>query len=112
MSLPTRLKDMIRPLLLFASRNASVAAALHQHFELLLPACGLPHQIEHVAFSSSVELFAAIDAIPPEQLLETMIVFDISPEDESRWEVQNIQGDQGLAAQLILSYPEIYFVFL
>jgi len=103
---------MSRPLLLFASRHTSVAAALHQHFELFLPACNLPHEIRHIGFSSCMELFATLDSIEPEQLLDTMLVFDISPEEESTWNVKTIQGEQGLTAQLILSYPEIYFVFL
>lgn len=102
---------MSRPLLLFASRHESVASALRQQFELFIPTCKLPHRVEHVGFSSCTELFAALDAIPPEQLLNTMLVFDISAEEEGTLDVRNIHGEWGVATQLILSYPELYIVF-
>jgi hypothetical protein len=103
---------MDRPLLLIASRNASVAAALERYFSLFIPQSNLPHKVKKVGFSCSVELFGELDEIAPSQLRETMMLFDIGAEGDNTWDVKKITGEHGLVAQLVLSYPERYFVFL
>jgi hypothetical protein len=103
---------MPRHLLLIASRHSAVAGALHQYIDLLFPNGELGHRTEHLGFSSSAELFEKLDGYAPEQLRETMVVFDLCAEDGSSWEVSNMWFERGLAAQLLMSYPEVYFVFL
>lgn len=100
---------MNRRLLLLSSNHAPVAAALQQY-------CSLhffqSHQVECVAFSHPVDLFEALDEIKPEHLRDAMMIFHITEEDESMWDVDKMKDEQGLAAQLVLSYPEVYFVFV
>lgn len=103
---------MSRPHLLIASRRPAVAASLHEFINLFLPSAELTHSVKHIGFKCSAELFDALDELPPKQLLNTMVVFDIGAEDESAWNVMQMRGDRALAAQLLLSYPEVYFVFL
>lgn len=103
---------MNRPTLLVASRHAAVATALRQYVDLLFPNGELSHRTEHIGFSSSAELFEKLDGCPPQQLRETMVLFDLGPEEGGSWEVSNMWSERGLAAQLLMSYPEVYFVFL
>jgi len=103
---------MNRSLLLIASRHAAVALALHQYIDLLFPICELNHRVEHIGFSSSAELFERLDGYQPEQLQETMVLFDIGAEGGGAWKVSDMRSERGLAAQLVMSYPEVYFVFL
>lgn len=103
---------MNRPLLLIASRHEAVAAALRQYVGLLFPNSEMSHRVEHFGFSSSAELFEKLDDYPPGQLREAMVLFDLSSEDGGSWEVRNMWSERGIAAQLLMSYPEVFFVFL
>lgn len=103
---------MNRPILLVASRHTAVAGALRQYIDLFFPNGELSHRTEQVSFSSSAELFERLDSYTPEQLRETMMLFDLGSEDGTSWEVSNMWSESGLAAQLLMSYPEVYFVFL
>jgi len=87
-------------------------SALSDYFGIFLPLAEMPHRVETAAFSCSAELFENLDERPAEQLRDMLMLFDIGAEDESTWNVQNIGGERGLAAQLLLSYPEVYIVFL
>jgi len=103
---------MKRPLLLIASRRASVSTAIQQYINLFMTSSELHHRVQSLGYSHSAELFERLDEFPPEQLREMMVLFDIEEGDEYWWDIPNMGGESGLAAQLILSYPEIYFVFL
>ncbi|HEX8424221.1 MAG TPA: hypothetical protein VF634_12450, partial [Pyrinomonadaceae bacterium] len=101
-----------RPTLLIASRHAPFAAALRLYIDLLCPRGELNHRIEHIGFTSAAELFALLDDRPPEQLRDMMVFLDVSGEEGGAWKVKDMWLEHGLAAQLLMSYPEIYFVFL
>jgi hypothetical protein len=103
---------MTRPLLIIASRHGSVASALGQYLAALLPRMRIPHRVERIEFSTSAELLEALDRLKPEQLLSTMLVFDLASESGGVWDVRSVGGENGIAVQLILSYPEIYIAFL
>jgi hypothetical protein len=103
---------MDRLTLIIASRQPSVAAALHQSLSLILPSGELPHHISHVGFRCAAELFNVLDELPPGRLLNTMVIFDAGGEDVLAWDVMQMNRERGLAAQLVLAYPEIFFVFV
>jgi len=103
---------MNRPTLLIASRQPATAFALYQAINLFLPNSELPHHIKHIGFNCSAELFEVLDELSPSQLLNTMLLFDAGAENENTWDVMQMNRDNGLAAQLVLSYPEVFFVFI
>lgn len=102
---------MRRFTLIIASPHAPVTSALAEFARLFLPQIHLEHRILPVQYSCAGELFEELDAIEPNQLRDTMVVLDMGGEDAGAWDVQNMY-DAGMAAQLVLSFPEVYFVFL
>src|SRR4051812_863335 len=103
---------MTRPTLLVASRRASVASALVQYFNLFLPQEGMSHEVRPVWFSCSAELFETLDGLTPQQLRESVVVLDLGAESGDPWGVESMGHERGLASHLILSYPEVYFIFV
>ena len=99
-------------MLLVASRHPWVAAALHESLGLLVPQNDLIHRVDRYSFSCAEELFEWLDHYPPEQLRDLMVLFDIGSETAQAWDVKMMRGESGLAAQLVLSYPEVYFLFI
>lgn len=103
---------MNRPDLIIASRHTSVTAALFQQISFLISHHRAPHRLDTITFSCAEELLGTLDTIDTDQLLRTIVLLDLGSEDEHTWNVQTLKGEQGLAAQLVLSYPEIYFIFI
>lgn len=103
---------MSRPTLLIGSRYNSVAEALHQLTDLFLPNGELVHSVKHVGFVCAAELFEALDDLPPQKLLNTIVVLDLGAEDETVWNVTQMKGERGLATRLVLAFPEVYFIFV
>jgi hypothetical protein len=103
---------MSRPSLLIASRSLTFAGTLIRYLGLFLPRDELTHSVQSLTFSHPAELFDRLDAIDPRALRETLVVFDVSLEDERRWWPLDLEKDLALDVQLVLSYPEVYFVFL
>src|SRR6185436_11173247 len=102
---------MKRPTLLTVSRHEVVAAALHQYTELFLQNEELNHKVDHLAFTCPAELFDKLDDYTPIQLRDMIALVDVGSEGDNAWSVQDMWSDSGLAARLVLSYPEVYFVF-
>ncbi|MBV9124242.1 MAG: hypothetical protein JO112_12865 [Planctomycetes bacterium] len=103
---------MSRPLLLIASRQQGAAVALHEFFDLFLPQGELIHRLDRCGFSCAAELFEQLDRYQSEQLRDLMVLFDLGTETAGPWNVEDIRGESGLATQLVLAYPEVYFVFI
>ena len=102
---------MHRPYLLIASKRPGIAAAVASFFRLFLPCGELTHHVGCLVYSCPADLFDKLDARTPEQIRDTIILFDFEAEPDP-WNVRDMGGTSGLCAQLLLSYPEIYFVFL
>lgn len=102
---------MTRPRVLLASRDPSVVAAIEQFLGLCLPNEELGHEVEKLSFSCGRELFARLDAVPPEQVRHTILVLDPAHDRAGAWQVGNMH-EAGLGVRVVLSYPEIYCVFL
>jgi hypothetical protein len=102
---------MNRPTLLTASRHEAVAGALHRYVELFLQNEEMNHKVDHLSFNCPAELFDKLDNYAPKQLRDMIALVDIGAERETTWSVQDMWSDNGLAARLVLSYPEVYFVF-
>jgi hypothetical protein len=103
---------MNRPILLIASRNAVMVTALHKFLNLFSFQGNLNHRIVDISYVCAAELFENLDKLTPEEVRETMVLIDLNSESNNPWNVQNFMEEQGLASQLILSYPEIYFAFI
>jgi hypothetical protein len=103
---------MCRARLIVASRSETVVSALTSQLRLFLPQQDIPHKIEALPYSYAPDLFEFLDALGLDQLRETMMVLDADSEGITTWDVNDIGAHGGLAARLIMSYPEVYFVFL
>jgi hypothetical protein len=104
-------QKMNRPTLLTVSRHEHVAAALHQYVEIFLQNEEFTHKVERLTFACPAELFDKLDDYAPKQLRDMIALVDVGAEGESAWSVQDMWSDNGVAARLVLSYPEVYFVF-
>lgn len=102
---------MKRPTLLTVSRHELVAVALHQYIDLFLQNEEIDHKVDHLAFTSPAELFDKLDDYTHKQLRDMIVLIDIGAEGETAWSVRDMWSDNGLAARIFLSYPEVYFVF-
>lgn len=103
---------MSRPLLLVVAHETESAASLCQFINLFVPSNEITHSVKQVSYACPAELFETLDSLAPEQLLNTMVLFDTGTSESEAWNVMRMTGERGLLAQLVLSYPEIYFVFV
>ncbi len=102
---------MNRPTLVLASGRPRTLAGLRRLAGLAVPSDDLPHEVVSLPFRCAAELFAGLDALPPERLREAMLVLELPPGAAGAWDVTNLR-EAGLAARLLLSYPEVYCVVL
>ena len=104
---------MIRPRIIIVSRYPSCAEALVSYCRALLPTDRAPHAIEKLVFESSGELFEKLNALVPSEAAETMIVYDACADQHRLWDAAGLGvRDRGIGVQLVLQYPELYFVFI
>lgn len=103
---------MSRPILFIAAREPVIATALYQFLNLFARGDEFLHSVRQVNFNCPAELFEQLDKLSPEELFNTMVILDLSGEDSEVWNVIRMKGKRGLAAHLVLAYPEVYFVFL
>jgi hypothetical protein len=102
---------MERPLLIVASYASAALDALDSFFGLFMGQIALTHEIKRIGFRSGPELMQAIDEIPPARLRRTIALIHLSPGGDP-FNVNHFTDREGLGTALVLSYPEIHFLFL
>jgi hypothetical protein len=103
---------MKSPALIVASQYPTVAVGIRDFLGLFMPSDKLPHQVRAEVFSCSAELFEFLDNFDPQQLCDSIVLLHFGPDFSGTWQVKDMWLDHGTAAQLFLSYPEVYFVFV
>jgi hypothetical protein len=105
---------MPRPKLVLISKSAGVCGCFSWLLHLLSPELIGHYEIELVTYCSGSELFDKVEAIEPQRLRDAfIIVCDLSDVDLIPWSVRHLgMSETGLAAALLLSFPEPYFVFV
>jgi hypothetical protein len=101
---------MCRPKLFLASPSPCVAEALCRTLGAFVPSTALPHQLEPLPFRHNSEL---IEGLSRESSLDAMALLDLTDAGLARqaWQT-GAGGPLGVAAEVVLRFPEIYFVFL
>ena len=101
---------MRRPQILIASSSKPVVATLRQVVGLVVPSPSLQHYTSHCHFQCREDLFALLEV---KRDLDCIAVVDLTPGPltNNPWEL-GFTGQLGLASELVLSYPEVYFVFI
>lgn len=99
-----------RPLLVVASRNEGIAAALTRVLPMVLGQRLSKYEVRGQQYASFDELVAALDGIGPTRLRDTVLLLDVVSEPAA-W---SSAGDEpvGLAVLVALAFPEVYVVFL
>src|ERR1022692_460897 len=103
---------MSQPIYLIASRHRAVSAALRISVGMFLRQAGLDHQLRTIAFHRSAEFFAVLNELSPSDLRNSVVLLDLTSETGDPWDVNDLRSERGLAVQILLSYPEVYCIFL
>lgn len=115
-----------RPVLLVASRHKTTSQSLAKVLGLFLGP-QLPHHFpeENVVTASCAEdLHTRLDALGRREILNAMCIVDLTADDGPAWKVPKTEGNSATdnpatmdkhplrPTELVLRYPEIYWVFL
>ena len=105
--------QMQRSKLLIASPSAAICQALTRFVGLLPRDLLCRYEIRSGIFQSADELFDLLEDFQPEALRDLLVVCDLAGVDSLPWNIRQLgMYGTGVAAQLILSFPEVHFVFL
>ena len=102
---------MERPTLVIASRNRRTVKVFQSVLRLFIPGDVLQHALEAVVLSTKADLHDHLSTKTPARLRETMVLLDICGESDP-WSPGTQERGMGIAAEMVLSYPEVYFLFL
>jgi hypothetical protein len=104
---------MTRPRILIASRNRCTASSLTAYCKAFLSPRTDRHTVETVVFENSAELLDRLNGLSAFEAYETLVVYDSGTDSRRLWDGAGIGiGDRGIGVQLVLQFPEMYFVFL
>ncbi|HEX4961004.1 MAG TPA: hypothetical protein VF173_09215 [Thermoanaerobaculia bacterium] len=96
--------------LLITSRVPAIANALAHSVRTYTSSLGKPYRVQAIPFSSAEELFVSVDELTPAELRDAVIALDLDSELSDPWSVGQT-GSFGLAARLVLQYPEVFFAW-
>lgn len=98
-----------RPILILTSEHEAVTKSLEQYVRLFVGE-DLPHKIDSITRSSQEELLAKLDDLKHEEIINTVVVFDLTA--TASFTELNVAASDCFPAELALSYPEIYWIFI
>jgi len=99
----------IRPNLILASKHDTITESLKQYVGLFVGE-DLPHKIDPTTYTSQEELLAKLDGLKREEIFNTVVVYDLTMAVGS--DSLRITATDCFPAEVILSYPEIYWIFI
>jgi hypothetical protein len=102
---------MVRETIFVAARQRAIAESLVRFFRLFFPNEEIQHQIVPLVFSCFADLSQQIEEMAPERLRHAVLLLDATQETTKIWNVGK-QSPLGVAAHMVLAYPEIYPIFV
>ena len=104
---------MKRPLLLAALADSSSELVINAFWATLPDTIRSHYQYTSFVWHSPMEVIECLQKLTPAELMDTMVVMEPPSEAALPWDVERIGRDErGFAVSLVLSFPEVYFVFL
>jgi len=100
---------MLRPLLLLATRSDG-SSSLETIFGAHLAASSDLHRVVPIHYDSILQVEECLDNLTHDELLDTMLVFDLASHKIDPWAVAQFQRDTGEVGAIALAYPEVYCV--